>query len=290
MERTETLPEGFLIGGRYQVASCIGMGGFGVIYLGEDRKLHRKTAVKEYFPCQWAEREENYVSVKKSSMADAFRLGMQSFLKEGEIMSKFVHTPHVVTFYEALEDNDTAYLVMEYIHGQSAGRRMRERGYRPYTPEEAAGILLPVLEGLGKMHEKSIIHRDISPGNIMCSQEGQVCLVDLGAAKNYKEKAPVMTASFLKPDYAAPEQYQTAREGIPKYEGPWTDIYAAGGTLYYLLTGHKPAGVLSRLKGDSKEEKLQGKWMELIRQAMALEIKDRISSAEELSGRIRDLI
>ena len=290
MEKTETLPEGFLIAGRYQVICCIGMGGFGVIYLTEDRKLHRKAAVKEYFPRQWAEREENYISVKKSSMADAFRFGMQSFLKEGEIMSEFAHTPPVVAFYEALEDNDTAYLAMEYIHGQSAGRVMRERGYRPYTPKEAAKILLPALEGMEQMHKKNIIHSDISPGNIMCSKEGQVCLIDLGAAKNYKEKVPVLSASFLKLDYAAPEQYRTARKKIPEEEGPWTDIYAAGGTLYYLLTGHKPASALSRLKGAAKEEKLQGKWMELIRQAMALDIKERISSAEELSGRILELI
>lgn len=294
----ETLPEGFLIAGRYQIIRCIGIGGFGMIYLSEDRNLHRQVAVKEYFPRQWAEREDEYVSVKKSSMVDAFRLGMQSFLGEAQIMSRLADTPHVITFYDVLQANDTVYLVMEYIDGISVGRSLRERGYRPYTPKETAWILLPALEGLGQMHGKGIIHSDISPGNIMCSKEGEICLIDLGAAKDYKEKAPVFNAAFLKPDYAAPEQFRTAREGIPEDEGPWTDIYAVGGTMYYLLTGHKLTDAISRLNGNHTEledpkkykVRLPGKWMKLIRQAMALEIKDRISSADELSGRIKKLI
>ena len=295
----KTLPKGFVIAGRYQVIRCIGIGGFGVTYLCEDSKLQRKTALKEYFPRQWAEREEEYISVKASSMAEAFRMGMQSFLQEAQIMSQFIETPHVVTFYEVVEANDTVYLAMEYIEGLSAGRRLRERKYRPYKPKEMAQILIPVLDGLERMHEKNIIHSDISPGNIMCSKEGGVFLIDLGAAKAYKEKNPVISASFLKPDYAAPEQYRTAKEGIPRHEGPWTDIYGAGGTMYCLLTGQKPADAISRLGGSGIKKKepkkfrlqrLPGKWMKLIRQAMALEISERISSAGELSGRIQKLL
>lgn len=293
-----TLPEGFLIAGRYQVVRCIGIGGFGTIYLCEDRKESRQVAVKEYFPRQWAEREDAYVMVKQSSMTEAFRFGIQSFLKEAQIMSRFAQTPHVVTYYDALQANDTAYLVMEYIDGISVGRGLRERGYRPYTPKEAAKILLPVLEALGYMHEEDIIHSDISPGNIMCSKEEEITLIDLGAAKDPREKIPVLSAAFLKPEYAAPEQYLTAREGIPRDEGPWTDIYAVGGTMYYLLTGHKPADALSRLSGGHAELEgpegskagLPAKWMELIRQAMALKITERIGSAGELSGKIRALI
>ena len=98
-------------------------------------------------------------------MAEAFRMGMQSFLQEAQIMSEFVETPHVVTFYEVLEANDTVYLSMEYIEGLSAGRRMRERKYLPYKPKEMARILIPALDGLERMHEKNIIHSDISPGS-----------------------------------------------------------------------------------------------------------------------------
>lgn len=286
-----TLPEGSVVAGRYEILRCIGIGGFGTIYLCEDRVLHRRVAVKEYFPRQWAEREDVYVSVKRSSMAEAFRYGMLSFLQEAKIMEKFGKTPHVVTFYDALEANDTVYLVMEYIDGISAGRSLRERGYRPYTPREAAEILLPALEGLGAMHKEKIIHRDISPGNIMCPKEGPVTLIDLGAAKDYTEKTLVPGAAFLKPDFAAPEQYRTAKDGIALDEGPWTDIYAAGGTLYCLLTGRRPPDVISRVKdGDRSDVKLPKKWRRLIRQATALKIRDRIDSAEEFSRRIRSCL
>lgn len=295
---SEILPEGFLIAGRYQIIRCIGIGGFGMIYLCEDRELYRQVAVKEYFPRQWAEREDIYVTVKQSSMVDAFRFGLQSFLNEGKIMARFVDAPHVVTFYDMLQANDTAYLVMGYIDGISVGRRMRERGYRPFTTRETAQILLPALEGLQQMHEREVIHSDLSPGNIMCSKEGEVCLIDLGAAKDLREKGPVLNAAFLKPDHAAPEQYRTARAGIPRDEGPWTDIYAVGGIMYYLLTGHNPTDAISRLNGDHTDlvepreygVRVSGKWMGLIRQAMTLEVRDRISSAAELSYRIRGLV
>lgn len=287
-EQTETLPEGSLIAGRYEIIRCIGIGGFGMIYLCEDRELHCKVAVKEYFPRQWAEREGVYVSVKSSSTVDAFRFGMQSFRREAEIMSQFAQTPHVVAYYDILEANDTVYLVMEYIDGISVGRMLRERKYRPYPLKKAAEILLPALEGLEGMHEKSIIHSDISPGNIVCSREGEICLIDLGAAKNYKEKIPVLSAGFLKPDYAAPEQYRTARDGVPREEGPWTDVYGAGATLYYLLMGRKPVDAVSRLKGGKL--KGRGRWMKLIRRAMALDYRERIPSVREFSAGIRRLI
>lgn len=286
----ETLPEGFLLAGRYEVIGCIGIGGFGMTYLCEDKSLSCKVAVKEYFPRQWAEREDSYVLVKASSMTNAFQRGMQSFLGEAQVMSEFAQMPHVITLCEVLRINDTVYLVMEYIDGISVGRRMRQRDYQPYTPKEAAEIVLQVLEGLGRMHEKGFVHGDVSPGNIMCSQDGEVTLIDLGAARNYKERKPVLNAAFLKPEYAAPEQYQTAKEGIPREEGPWTDIYAVGGVLYYLLTGQKPVDALSRLNGNDTKVKLPGKWKELIWQAMALEIQERISSTDELSRRIRKLI
>lgn len=288
--KQETLPEGFLLAGRYEALRCIGVGGFGITYLCRDKRLGRKVAVKEYFPRQWAEREGAYVSVKKSSMAEAFRLGMQSFVREAQIMAEFVETPQVVTLRDVLQANDTVYLAMEYLDGVSVGRDMRRREGRPYSPREAAEIALPALEGLGRMHEKGFIHGDVSPGNIMRARGGEVCLIDLGAARSYKEKRPALGAVFLKPEYAAPEQYRTAREGVPRDEGPWTDIYAMGCVLHYLLTGRRLADALSRLEGKDEKAKLPGKWAKLLEQACALSIQERIGSAEELSRRIRGLM
>ena len=255
-------------------------------------------AVKEYFPADWAERDGVYVAVKKSQMVEAYRFGMQSFYKEAKISAKFIHTPHVVTIYDVLEANDTVYLVMEYISGISIGREMRARGYQPYTPEETAEILLPVLDALGALHEEKIVHSDISPGNIMRSDNGEIFLIDMGAAKYALDSQPTLSAAFLKLDYAAPEQYRTAREGIPKDEGPWTDVYALGATMYYLLTGQKPTDVIKRLSEKKADVVLPRKcrlkharqWTKLLNRAMALEIRERMSSAEEFKQELGKLL
>lgn len=283
---------------RYRVIRCIGIGGFGITYLCEDIFLHRYVAIKEYFPSQWAEREEEYVVVKKANDIDLFRFGLQSFLKEVRITAKFIHTPHVVSIYDAFEANDTAYLVMEYVSGMSIGREMRQRGYKPYTPAEMAEIMFPVLDGMAEIHEKHIIHSDISPGNIMRSEQGEICLIDMGASKYNLESQPALSATFLKVEYAAPEQYRTAREGIPKDEGPWTDIYSLGATMYYLLTGHKPLDVVTRLSGKTTalvspkkyRVKVSRKWMKLINRAMALEKNERFHSAQELKIEMQKIL
>lgn len=297
-KKEQVLPNGTLLGERYQILDCIGIGGFGIIYLCHDIELRRLAAVKEYFPEEWAEREETYVSVKKSRMADAYRFGMQSFYKEAKISAKFIHTPHIVTIYDVVEANDTVYLVMEYISGISIGREMRVRNYQPYEPEAMAEILFPVMDALGVLHEERIVHSDISPGNIMRSERGEIFLIDMGAAKYILDSQPTLNAAFLKLDYAAPEQYRTAREGIPKDEGPWTDVYALGATMYYLLTGQKPPDVMQRLEGKNTEVPLPKKcrlkhakqWKKLLNRAMALEIRERFTDAEELKRETERLL
>lgn len=294
----QILPAGTKLDGRYQIKGCIGIGGFGITYLCEDLFLHRNAAVKEYFPAEWAERDGEYAAVKNSGMVEAYRFGLQSFLKEIRITARFIHVPGIVTLYDAVEANDTAYMVMEYIKGISIGREMRARNYRPYTPAEMAEVMLPVLDGLKEVHRQRIVHSDISPGNIMRSGKGEICLIDMGAAKFILDSQPVLSAAFLKIDYAAPEQYRTAREGIPKDEGPWTDIYGLGATMYYMLTGHKPTDVITRLNSKNPKlvpprkyrVKLPKKWMKLIHHAMALERRERISSVSELGDEIRKLL
>lgn len=291
-EREDLLPEGLVLDDHYRILRCIGIGGFGITYLCEDTEKKRKVAVKEYFPAQWARREETYVMVRKSSMIQSFRFGIRLFIDEAEILTEFVKTPHIVTFYDMFHENDTAYLVMEYVEGISVGRMMRERSYQPYTPEEMAQILLPVLEGLRQMHKKGIIHGDISPGNLMCGKDREICLIDLGAARRYEEKKPVLSAAFLKPEYAAPEQFRTARRGFSQEEGPWTDIYAVGAVMFYLLTGRRPPDAISRTGGNELEKpaELSEKWMEIIRQCMALEIENRIQEAGILTERMQKLL
>lgn len=297
-KKEQALPVGTCLDQRYRVMDYIGAGGFGIIYLCEDEILHRSVAVKEYFPSEWAQRDGRYVAVKTSAMVEAYRYGMGSFLKEAVITAEFIHSPGIVTIYDVIEANDTVYLLTEYIPGSSIGRELRGRGYKPYTTAGMAEIMLPVLDALEGIHDKGIVHSDISPGNIMRSREGEIRLIDLGASKYFLESQPPLSAAFLKPDYAAPEQYRTAREGSPRDEGPWTDIYGAGAVMYYLLTGHKPTDVLTRLSGKGPDlvpprkykVRLSKHWMSLISRAMALKKEERISSAAELGREIRKLL
>ncbi len=297
-KKEQALPAGTCLDKRYRIIDCIGVGGFGIIYLCEDELLHRSVAMKEYFPSEWAWRDGEYVAVKASAMVEAYRYGARSFLKEAAITAGFIHSPGIVTIYDVIEANDTVYLLTEYIPGSSIGRELRGRGYKPYTTAGMAEIILPVLDALEEMHDKGIVHSDISPGNIMRSSKGEIRLIDLGASKYFLESQPPLSAAFLKPDYAAPEQYRTAREGSPRDEGPWTDIYGAGAVMYYLLTGHKPTDVLARLSGKDPglvpprkyKVRLSKHWMSLISRAMALKKEERISSAAELRKEIRKLL
>jgi len=297
-KKEQELIPGTILKERYQVLECIGIGGFGMIYLCNDIALRRLVAVKEYFPEEWAEREEQYVSIKKSRMAEAYRFGLESFYLEAKLMAKFIHTPHVVTICDVMEANDTAYLVMDYIAGISIGREMRAGGYQPYLPKEAAEILFPVTEALCALHEEKIIHCDVSPGNIMRSENGEIYLIDMGAAKYALTSRPILSAAFLKPDYAAPEQYRTAKSGIPGDEGPWTDVYALGATAYYLLTGAKPPDVMQRLSGKRKDVALpkrcrlrhKKQWLKFFNRAMALEIRERMGSVVEFREEMEKLL
>lgn len=295
-DKKQVLPLGTCIDNRYRIVDCLGIGGFGITYLCEDILLHRLVALKEYFPAEWAQRDETYVTVRQSKMLQAYRYGMQSFLKEIKITAKFIHTPHMVTIYDAMEANDTVYMVEQYIQGISIGREMRMRQYRPYDTLELAEIILPVLDALEAIHDKKIIHSDISPGNIMRTKQGDICLIDMGAAKYNLESQPPLSAAFLKIDYAAPEQYRTAKEGTPKGEGPWTDIYALGATMYYLLTGSKAMDVMNRLSGNDIEwsSSLIGsipvEWIEFLQKTMALESSERIRSVAILREKMHEIL
>lgn len=288
-KKEQALPNGTLLDGRYQILDCIGIGGFGILYLCNDMALRRLVAMKEYFPAEWAWRDGLDVDVKKSQMVEAYRFGLQSFLEEARFMAKFLHIPYIADIYDVMEGNDTLYLAMEYIPGISIGREMRTREYRPYQPQEAAKIIFPVMDALETLHREEVVHGDVSPGNIMRAEDGSIFLIDLGAAKYALGSRPLFGAAFLKPDYAAPEQYRTAQEGIPGGEGPWTDVYALGAMLYYLLTGQKPPNVISRLEMERTELRLPRKcrlrharqWRKLLNRAMALDVKERIGSIGE---------
>lgn len=297
--QTRVLPENILLGHRYRILGCIGMGGFGIIYLCEDILLQRNVAVKEYFPESWAEREDTYVMVRKSGMLAAYRYGLDSFRQEAKLIAKFIHHRHIATIYDIFRENDTAYLVMEYLSGSSIGKEFLQRDYSPYDPYEMAEIINPLLKTLKEIHKQKIIHGDLSPGNMIRTKDRGVVLIDFGAAKEERHGTRQMSVgAFLKTAYAAPEQYRMAKKGRPEEAGPWTDIYAVGAMMYYFLTGHKPPDALTRssngpadLKVPKKYNiKLKRGWMKLIHRCTELDPKKRISSCNTVREEIKRLL
>lgn len=285
-EQEYVLPRGTVLDNRYRNLGCIGIGGFGIVYLCEDIYLHRHVAIKEYFPLAWAERDGKKVKMKRSAPQGRFRLGKCAFMEEAGICSGFIHTPRVVTLYDAFEENDTAYLVMEYIAGISIGREMRALQYKSLSSDEMLDVILPVLAGLKKIHERGIVHGDISPGNIMRARDGEIKLIDFGAARYGGRLQPSAGALFIKASYAAPEQYQTAREGIPRDEGPWTDIYSAGAVMAYLLTGQKPKDAADRKNNGMAG---LGPWRKVIARATAWDRAERFQNVIEFGRAIQEI-
>lgn len=289
------LPQDTILAEQYRIIGALGAGGFGITYLCEDINTGNNVAVKEYYPAEWAVRDGVYVIIRDARFAKIFNYGKEMFEAEIQMTAKFIHTSHIVTVLDAFEENDTMYMVMEYLQGKSLGKLIREQKDTCFPVKEWEKMIVPVLEGLQQMHENKIIHSDISPGNIICTDSGKVVVIDLGAAKYIFDEKQRLAAAFLKPDYAAPEQYQTAKSGVGGTEGPWTDIYMIGALSYYCLLGHKAPSVMSRLSSESgvleftkkEHKKLKTKWEDIIQSCMELDRTKRPADIGQLLEMIR---
>ena len=239
------LPAGALIG-RYQVASILGQGGFGITYLARDTQLGRDVAVKEYLPAALAVRPDgSSVLPRSTEVADDFGWGRSRFVEEGRTLASVHEAPAIVKVFDFLEANGTAYIVMELLRGQTLEQRVKAEG--PLAPASLQVMLWPLLAGLQKVHETGFLHRDIKPANIMLDADGRPTLIDFGAARAaMADRTRTMTAIFT-PGYAAPEQFTSAKQG------PWTDIYGLSATLHYAITGKAPPSAFDRLMEDSYE-------------------------------------
>jgi serine/threonine protein kinase len=236
------LPAGALIG-RYQVASVLGQGGFGITYLARDTQLGRDVAIKEYLPAALAVRPDgNSVLPRSTEVADDFGWGRGRFIEEGRTLANLHEAPSIVKVFDFLEANGTAYIVMELLRGRTLEDRVKAEG--PLPPAGLQAILGPLLAGLHKVHETGFLHRDIKPSNIMLGADGKPTLIDFGAARAaMADRTKTMTAIFT-PGYAAPEQFTSAKQG------PWTDIYGLSATLHYAITGRAPPSAFDRLMED----------------------------------------
>ena len=244
-EETLFLREGSCLNRRYCIETCIGHGGFGIVYLAYDEVLKRKIAIKEYMPMEWVERdaEDSSVQILSSAYVDDYKNGLKKFTNEAVYMAKLQKTSAVVNVYDIFFENETAYIVMEYVQGENIGniRRVME----DFSYETARNIFITLLKIIRDIHEMGLLHGDISPGNIILDQFNQLRVIDFGSSHPIGTKAKSVGEMLVKAGYAAVEQYD---EELPERE--YTDIYQAAATFYHLITGEKPVESTKRLEKD----------------------------------------
>ncbi len=239
------LPARYLLKGNYTLGKTLGAGGFGITYLAKDRVLGRIVAIKEYLPRAIAGRDRDGISITPHSVADesSYQYGLDKFISEAKILAKFNH-PNLIKAYEVFQENETAYLVMEYVPGLTLDDFCKSREGDRLNENEAVTIMLSIMDGLREVHEAGFVHRDVKPQNIYIASDGRVLLLDFGGARDIASQNSYSIGA-ISSGYSPIEQYQQDQKSS-KTVGPWTDVYACGVTLYKLLTGETPPDSLLR--------------------------------------------
>ncbi|MEE9595885.1 MAG: protein kinase, partial [Acidiferrobacterales bacterium] len=281
---SNALPPAYKLG-EYIIESVLGHGGIGITYLARDTKLSSRVAIKEYFPQSLAFRESRSTIVPKTSGitggAENYRWGLKQFLNEAQALAKFKHN-NIVRVLRFLEANDTAYMVMEYEEGENLAEYLNKTG--GYLKESMLlSVFLPILGGLQAVHDAGMLHLDIKPGNIYLRSNGKPMLIDFGSARQARGGSQQAQRVALTPAYAAIEHYPNHGK-----QGPWTDVYSLGATLYRCVTGKEPLGAMVRYQG------LQHKDQDPFKPAMGFErpiytshIRECVDWAMKLSAKDR---
>lgn len=227
----------------------LGVGGFGITYKGYDHSLRCDVAIKEYLPNDLALRtsDGNTVAAKSTSDEKSYKYGLKRFLDEARTLAKF-REPNIVRVTRFLECNGTAYLVMDYEDGQSLSQFLRNR--EALSEDQIRAIFIPILNSLRSVHAKDYLHRDIKPANIYLRKAGSPVLLDFGAARVALGGQTRTITGMVTPGYAPFEQYHTRVR-----QGPWTDLYAIGATIYRCITGNTPVDATERVAAIHEGEK-----------------------------------
>jgi len=235
---------GMILNDRYVVGRVLGFGGFGITYKVWDRRLNAVLAIKEYYPSGLVNRvpETKNVILFAGNRSKEYNHGLTRFLDEARNMAKFNSHKSIINVFEYFEENNTAYIVMEYLDGLSLSDYLK--GNR-LDMDGSISVILQVCTALKDIHAAGIVHRDVSPDNIFLCTNGAIKLIDFGAARFYADEEKQLTI-ILKPGFAPPEQYERVN-----IQGPWTDIYALGATLYQMVTGVKPEESTNRKISDT---------------------------------------
>ena len=242
------LKPGTLLNNRFYVGIVLGEGGFGVTYIGWDTILDMTVAIKEYFPANVASRDctaslTNDINIFGGRSEQEYKLGLERYIREARTLSKFHDLHGIVDIRDFFHENNTAYLVMEYLKGPTLEEHIKQ--YGRMKPEYVFQIMKPVMRSLEKIHQAGMVHRDISPDNIMLS-DGCIKLIDFGAARLANNDNNKSLTVVLKRGFAPEEQYRSNGK-----QGPWTDVYAICATIYYMLTGKKPPESIERTYEDT---------------------------------------
>ena len=285
------LVPGSVLGGRYLVGRALGQGGFGITYIAFYLPAERKVAIKEFFPQAISVRmADRYTVVPADTQtADAlFRKGLDRFFKEAQILKKFADNPNIVGVKDFFSENGTSYIVMDFIDGVTFKAYLASLG-RPMFLGDVLALLNPITESLEQVHAQGLLHRDISPDNIIFTDSGAAKLLDFGAARNFSLEGELRNTVNVKMGYAPPEQFQTHGK-----QGPWTDVYALAATVYRAVTGQKPVSALDRWYGEDTlipprtlGARISANAEYVLLKGLSMDTKERYRSATELFAELR---
>lgn len=283
---------------RYVIGEKLGQGGFGITYRGLDLQLRMKVAIKEYYPSELVGRstDRKTVTLNASEHVEVFDYGLAAFLKEARTLAQIRH-PHVARVLNYFEMNRTAYLVMDYYEGEDLSSFLKKQpdGHLPWRT--AIAWLLPVLDGLDKIHQAGFMHRDLKPGNLYLTADGLI-LLDFGSARQ-------VTGSHTRSMLVFSEGYAPYEQTLAsdlKRQGPWTDVYGAAATLYFMLTGQRLPSSLDRKHHllDRKTDLLTPacQWIAelppaldtVLQRALAIEPEQRLQTAAEFKRRLEAVV
>ena len=241
---------GTVLNEKYIVGKVLGYGGFGVTYLAWDTVLEIKVAIKEYLPSEFSTRSagQTRITVFTGDKSKQFSDGKEKFIEEAKRLAVFRNEAGIVKIYDTFEENETAYIVMEYLEGETLAERLEREG--KIEVNEAIEMLMPIMESLSKVHEEGIIHRDIAPDNIFLTKKGEVKLIDFGASRYATTSRSRSLTVIIKPGYSAEEQYRSRGD-----QGAHTDIYSLGAVLYKMVTGETPPDAMERRAQYEKNKK-----------------------------------
>jgi serine/threonine protein kinase len=283
----ELAPGTKLLKGQYTITRYLNSGGFGITYLAKD-SLDRDVVIKECFPSAFSRRSKTVVAARSRAHTAELRSVVQLFVKEARNLSKIVH-PNIVAVHQVFEDNGTAYMALDFVDGLDLQQIIDGQGTKP-TAAEIVVLTEKLLHAIGFIHANDMLHRDISPDNVLIAKTGEPVLIDFGAAREQASKSNrAMSALRVVKDGYSPQEFYIAGSE----QGPWSDLYALGATFFHLIAGEAPVNGQARLAALAEDRadpyvKLDGRFegyppgfLAAIDKALCTMPKQRVQSAAE---------